>query len=101
MSWTSLPAELKLHILQHLLASPSPIDHAVHTDNLVCGDLETLISTNNTELVKVSLEACKYLPTTIKPKYLTTKLRLQSQHLHHQTLNNIRQTRTAKHLPPP
>jgi len=62
MSWANLPAELKLKVLQHLLASPSPIDHAAHTDNLVCGVLEIFISTCNAELVKSSLEACMLAP---------------------------------------
>ncbi|KAF3038368.1 hypothetical protein E8E12_008558 [Didymella heteroderae] len=69
MSWVGLPTELKLNILQRLLASPSPIDHAAHTDNLVCGDLEILISTSNTELVKLCLEAYYKVNTfVIKPE---------------------------------
>jgi hypothetical protein len=58
MSWLRLPKELQLNILHRLLASPSPIDHTAHTNNLVCGELEILISTNNTALVALSLEVC-------------------------------------------
>jgi hypothetical protein len=70
MSWSVLPTELKLNILQHLLAFPLPIDHAVHTDNLVCGVLETLISTSNTELVNLSLEACMLAPKSFHYNFL-------------------------------
>lgn len=90
MSWTILPAELKVKVLQHLLASPSPIDHAAHTDNLVCGALEMLISTANAELVKLSLEACMFVPKVLSLHVFThEETRLQDQHLRHQTHNDV------------
>lgn len=59
MSWTHLPTSLRHLILKYHLASPEAIDHTAHIDNLVCGDLEVLISTNNTELVRLALKACE------------------------------------------
>ncbi|KAJ4993736.1 hypothetical protein SVAN01_00790 [Stagonosporopsis vannaccii] len=57
MSWTLLPNHLQISILQHYLASPETIDHDLHLDNLVCGDLEILISTGDSELVGLAVEA--------------------------------------------
>ena len=59
MSWTRLPAKLKLEVLRYHLTSTENIDHSQHLDNLVFGDLEVLISTQNTDLVQLSLEACR------------------------------------------
>ena len=85
MSWLLLPSELRLVILQYHLTSPETIDHAKHLDNLVFGDLEVLISTRNTDLVVLVLEACKKYPHICFQTRLTVNDRLQDQHIHHQS----------------
>ena len=77
MSWLLLPSELRLEVLQYHLTSPEIIDHAKHLDNLVFGDLEVLISTQNTDLVVLALEACKKNPHIWFQTGLTLNDRLQ------------------------
>ncbi|KAH6633544.1 hypothetical protein C7974DRAFT_412529 [Boeremia exigua] len=101
MSWTRLPTRVRLEILQHHLRSTEAIDRSTHLDNLVWGDLEVLISTQNMQLVQLSLEAY-YTSNTfvVKPETVYKRL-LQTKVFRPRTKHALMMKRLIDETAPP